>query len=121
MAQLALQTPMPELLKRPPIGPMRLGSDVTGYGTDNLACHYLGVHYKVAFVTEKSSVKDTLRIAMENTVAHKKPMPIYSDVRDRSIKDIPLLRCLRHRTSLCHVFIPREKEGDLSFPESTLV
>jgi hypothetical protein len=34
-------------------------------GTDSLACHYLGVNYKVAFVTEKTSVKDALRIVLE--------------------------------------------------------
>ena len=43
VAQLALQTPVPELLKRPPSGPIRLGSEFSGYGSDNLACHYLGV------------------------------------------------------------------------------
>ena len=59
VAQLALQTPVPELLKRPPSGPIRLGSYCTGYGTDSLARYFLGVNYKVAFVTENSSVKDT--------------------------------------------------------------
>ena len=43
VAQLALHTPVPELLKRPPSGPIRLGSGFSGYGSDNLACHYLGV------------------------------------------------------------------------------
>ena len=64
---------MPEILKRPPSEPIRLGSDVTGFGTDSLACHYLGIHYKIAFVTEKCSVKDTLRIDIESNVTHKKP------------------------------------------------
>jgi hypothetical protein len=31
VAQLALQTPMPEIWERPPSGPIRLGSDFTGY------------------------------------------------------------------------------------------
>ena len=39
VAQLALQTPVPEMLKRPPSGPIILGPDLTGYGTDSLACH----------------------------------------------------------------------------------
>ena len=51
---------VPEVLRTPPSEPVRLGSDFIGYGTDRLACHYLGVNYKVAFVAERSSVKDTL-------------------------------------------------------------
>ena len=66
VAELTSQTPMPEVLRRPPGQPIRWGSDFTGYGTDNLACHYLGVNYQVAFVAERSSVKDTLRMALEN-------------------------------------------------------
>ena len=73
VAQLALQRPVPEILKRPPSEPIRLGSDVTVFGTESLACHYLGIHYKIAFVTEKCSVKDTLRIDIESNVTHKKP------------------------------------------------
>ena len=67
VAQLALQTPVPETLKRPPNGPINWGSYFTGYGTGNLACHYLGVNCALVFVTEKSSVKDTLRIAIAKT------------------------------------------------------
>ena len=67
VAQLARQTPVPKVLRRPPSAPIRLGSDFIGYGTDSLACHYLGVNYKVAFVAERSSVKDTLRLALEKT------------------------------------------------------
>jgi hypothetical protein len=67
VAELTSQTPMPEVLRRPPGQPIRLGSDFTGYGTDSLACHYLGVNYKVAFVAERSSVKDTLRMALKKT------------------------------------------------------
>ncbi|MFM7989739.1 MAG: DNA cytosine methyltransferase, partial [Candidatus Fonsibacter sp.] len=93
MAQLALQTPVPAIFERPPNGPIRLGSELTGYGTDNLACHYLGVHYKVASVTEKSSLKGTLRIAMEDMSL----MAIYFDVRHRSTTDVPR----------CDVFVTR--------------
>ena len=39
VAQMALQTPVPELLRRPPSEPIRLGSNFAGYGTDRLACH----------------------------------------------------------------------------------
>ena len=38
VAELASQTPMPEVLRRPPGQSIQLGSDFTGYGTDNLAC-----------------------------------------------------------------------------------
>ena len=74
VAQLVLRTPVPEILKRPPSEPIRLVADVLGYGIDSIACHYLGIHYKVAIVAEKCSVKDTLRIVVENHVTHKKPM-----------------------------------------------
>ena len=89
VAELAAQTPVPEVLRRPPSEPFRLGSDFTGYGTDSLACHYLGVNYTVAFVAERSEVKDTLRRALEHHVTFKKPTVTYSDVRDRSAKDAP--------------------------------
>ena len=89
LAQLASQTPLPAVLTRPPSTPISLGSDFTGYGTDSLACHYLGVNYTVAFVAERSSVKDALRMALEEHVTHKKPMAKYSDVRARSTKDAP--------------------------------
>jgi hypothetical protein len=70
VAQLALQTPVPETLMRPPSEPIRLGSDIAGYGTESLACHYLGVNYKVAFVAERSSVKDTLRMTLGKKTCH---------------------------------------------------
>ena len=73
VAELTSQTPVPEVLRRPPGQPIRLGSDFTGYGTDNLACHYLGVNYQVAFVAERSSVKDTLRMALENMSPTRNP------------------------------------------------
>ena len=99
VAQLALQTPAPEILKRPHRGPIRLGLHFTGYGTDSLACHYLGVNYKVALFTEQSSAKkDTLRVALEKKhPTHKKPMAMYYDVRGRSTKDVPR----------CDVFVTR--------------
>ena len=50
-----------------------MGSDLTGYGADNLACHYLGVNYQAAFATDKSSVKDTLRIATETMSSTTNP------------------------------------------------
>ena len=85
---LILQTPVLEILKGPPSGPIRLGSYFTGSGTDSLACHSLGVNYQVAFVAERSSVKYTLRMALEN-VTHKKSMAVNSDVRVRSTKNAP--------------------------------
>ena len=69
VAELTSQTPVPEVVRRPSGQPIRLGSDFTGYGTDNLACHYLGVNYQVAFVAERSSVKDTLRMALEKNMS----------------------------------------------------
>ena len=89
VAELASQTPAPEVLRRPLGQPIRLGLDFSGYGTDSLAWHYLGANYQVAFVAERSSVKDTLRMALEKHVTHKKPMAVYSDVRVRSTKDVP--------------------------------
>lgn len=78
-----------EVLQTPPSGPIRLGSDFTGYGTDSLACHFLAVPYEVAFVAEKSLEKDTLRTALEAHVTHKAPQVKYSDVRKRCSKEAP--------------------------------
>ncbi|MFM7983516.1 MAG: hypothetical protein ACKPKO_29740, partial [Candidatus Fonsibacter sp.] len=90
VAQLALQTSEPDILKRPPTGPIRLGSYFTGYSTDSLALNYLGLNHQVAFVTENNSVKDTLRISIvKQEVAHQNPIATYFDVRHRSTKDVP--------------------------------
>ena len=49
------------------------------------------MNYKVAFGTEKRSVKDTSSIASEKShVTHKKPMAMYYDVQARSTKAVPL-------------------------------
>ena len=90
VAQLAWQTPVPEVSRRPPSEPVRLGSDFTRYETDSLAWHYLGVHYTVAFVADRSSVKDTLRMALAKHDTHKRPMALYADVWVRSTNDAPL-------------------------------
>ncbi len=72
------------LLRRPPTDSILLVSRISlVMGTVSLACHYLGVNYKVAFVAGRSSVKDTLSMALAKRVNHKKPMAMYSDVRDR--------------------------------------
>ena len=55
---LSSTTPAARVLQTPPLGPIWLGSDFTGYGTDSLACHYLGLNYEVPFVAEKSAEKD---------------------------------------------------------------
>ena len=73
VVELTSQTPVPEVLRRPLGQPIRLGSDFIGYGTDSLACHYLGVNYQVAFVAERSSVKDTLRMALESMSPTRNP------------------------------------------------
>ena len=65
VAQLASHTRAPKVLRRPPSEPIRLGSYFVGYGADSLACPDLCMQYKVAFVAERASVKDTLRRALE--------------------------------------------------------
>ena len=81
--------PAADVLYKPPFEPLRLGSDFTGYGTDSLACHYLGLSYKVVFLAEKSVEKDVLRTALETHVTGKTPAVKYSDVRKRTTKDAP--------------------------------
>jgi hypothetical protein len=88
MAELS-RTPAAAVLDKPPLAPIRLGSDFTGYGTDSLACHYLGLNYRVAFVAERSADKDVLRKALEDHVTCKTPEVKYADVRKRSSKDAP--------------------------------
>ena len=89
VAALSRKTPAAEVLNTPPHAPIRLGSDFTGYGTDSLACHYLGLNYTVAFVAEKSAVKETLRKALQDHVTCKTPKVKYGDVRRRCTKDAP--------------------------------
>ena len=43
----------------------------TCYETASIARHLFGVHYKVSFVAERSSVKDTLSMALAKTCSHK--------------------------------------------------
>lgn len=86
---LSSKTPEAEVLHTTPQHPIRLGSDFTGYGTDSLAFHYLGLQYQVVFVAEKSIEKDILRAALEKNVTHKKPQVKYNNVEKRSTKDAP--------------------------------
>ena len=72
MAALS-KTPPAEVLHTPPRAPLLLGSDFTGYGTDSLACYYLGLSYKVVFVAETNALEDALRKALEDHVTGNKP------------------------------------------------
>ena len=83
------KAPPAEVMHTPPRAPIRLGSDFTGYGTDSLACHYLGLNYKVVFVAERSAEKDVLRKALETNVTGKSPEVKYADVRTRCVKEAP--------------------------------
>lgn len=83
------RTPAAEVLHTAPIGHIRLGSDFTGYGTDSLAFHYLGLRYETVFVAESSGEKDILRAALEKNVTLKEPHVKYSNVKNRTTKNAP--------------------------------
>ena len=55
-AQSALQTPGPQVLRRPPSEPYTIGFDCTCSGTESLACHYFGVNYKVACWSQRGAL-----------------------------------------------------------------
>jgi DNA (cytosine-5)-methyltransferase 1 len=87
--ELSAKTTAAEVLHTAPHHHIRLGSDFTGYGTDSLAFHYLGLMYKAVFVPEWNPEKDLLRVALEKNVAHKEPQVKYRDVKNRSTKNAP--------------------------------
>ena len=89
VAELSARTPLAEVLHAPPSDHIRLGSDFTGYGTDSLAFHYLGVPYKVAFVAESNHEKDILRAALEKHITSKEPCVKYGDVKNRATTSAP--------------------------------
>lgn len=87
--KLSAETPAVEVLGTAPTHHIRLGSDFTGYGTDSLAFHYLGLPYESVFVAEASLEKDTLRAALEKNITSKEPHVKYSNVKNRSTKSAP--------------------------------
>jgi site-specific DNA-cytosine methylase len=93
--KLSAKTPAAEVLHTAPTDPIRLGSDFTGYGTDSLAFHFLGLQYESVFVAESSHEKDILRVALEKNITQKEPHVKYSDVKNRSTMSAPV----------CDVFI----------------
>ncbi len=80
-------SPVPALAHPPEC--IRLGSDFTGYGTDALALHFLGLNFKVAFSTEKDQHKQALMRGVEDNILGFAAGTKYADITKRDASSAP--------------------------------